>query len=258
MNKPICYRFSCLGLLWLLAGALVVTSSCKKEGVAKPPAADTTAAQLMILQPNPFQRPVDLYSVYMDTAKLNAAPVAWPGLTRYVKAPPGNRWLFGMLAGTFANFFYYPFYFKPGASYTLYSISSLWAGGGKYAFIEDDLGAPKEGYAKIRVIQGRNLNYPNADGPFDCIVPGGDTLAKKLGYRNTEIAGSTDLPDTTGFRQLPAGDYRFEVKNSLPPYTFQTSLQATLRPGGIYTLLTVGLAQPGNSLKTGIVLIQNK
>ena len=257
MNKHICYRFTCWGLLWLLAAAMVVMPACKKEGLAQPPAADTTAAQLMILQPNPFQRPVDLYSVYMDTAKLNAAPVAWPGLTRYVKAPSGNRWLFGMLAGTFANYFYYPFYFKPGASYTIYSITSLSIGPNKYAFIEDDLSAPRAGYAKIRMIQGRSLLAPNTDGPFDYIVQGGDTLAKKLGYRNAPLPDNA-WPDTTSFRQLPAGDYRFEVKNSLAPYIYQTSLQATLQPGGIYTLITTGLAQPDSSLKTGIMLIQNK
>lgn len=252
-----------LMLTGLLAGLMILSgTACKKTGVEAPPAPGVPPARLMILQPNPYLHDMDMYSVYMDTPRLNAQPIVWPGLMQYVNAPSGNRWLTATLADQYAQYYMWPFYFRPGASYTVYSADQIRAGGSNFAFVEDDLSDPAPGYAKIRMIQGcRGSSVTDAgrDITVDWMIHNGGTLAKRLGYRsNYEPSQPGYKRDTTSFRQLPVGDYWFDVKNSDAPNTFRASLQGTLKPGGVYTLFSYGIMQEDRSLIMGLTLIQNK
>lgn len=253
------YRFA---VICLLAGGMVLSgTACKKSGMEALPAPGTPSARLMILQPNPYlPTSIDMYSVYMDTARINAEPVAWPGLMQYITAPSGNRWISAMAGGTFTRYYTYPFYFKPGSSYTIYSVDMIKTSYSNYAFVEDDLSDPVPGNAKIRVIQGcPNGNFQGIEVPVDWMIHNGDTLAKKIGYRSIyDPTNDRYRADTTSFRQLKAGDYWFDIKNSNAPYDFRATLQAALKPGGIYTILAAGVMQQDRSLKMGLTLIQNK
>ena len=229
-------------LTGLLAGLMILSgTACKKTGVEVPPAPGAPGSHLMVLQPNPYLlNNIDIYSMYMDTPRLNTQPIIWPGLTQYINAPSGNRWLMATLAGQRAQYYLLPFYFKPGGSYTAYNVDQMSSGYSNYAFVEDDLTDPAPGYAKIRMIQGcrgTDVTEAGRDITVDWMIHNGETLAKRLGFRSnlgSSVPGYKK--DTTSFRQLPVGDYWFDVKNSDAPNLFRASLQGTLKPGGVYTL----------------------
>ena len=181
----------------------------------------------MLLQPNPYLQPLDLISVYLDTAKLNASPISWPGATSYMNMPSGNRYIFITVAGTQAAYIDQNYYFKPGSSYTIYNVDYFGYSAKGPALVEDDLSDPVDGYAKIRLIQGADFNHR-----FDWVIHDGDTLVKGIGYRD-------QYGDTTNFRQVKAGSYVFDLFDYDAPYTYEASLQATLEPGRIYTILSL-------------------
>jgi hypothetical protein len=238
-------RHFCIYGLFLVV--LTLTGACRKSTPAVPPAAQDSA-HFMLLQPNPYLPLLDIYSVYMDTAKLNRSPIAYPGTSVYGNTPSGTRYLFCGPSGTLAQYFSIFKYFKPGAYYTFYSVDMMFSiGTPNLAFVEDDLSAPAAGYAKIRMIQGVDFNHR-----LNWIIHGGDTLGRGLGYRD-------QYSDTTSFRQIPAGGYLFDLNDYDAPNTFRASLQTTLEAGKIYTLFSKMLPAP-DSLQVNIQLqlIHNK
>jgi Domain of unknown function (DUF4397) len=212
---------------------LTMVGACRKSTPDEPVEASPNA-RVMFLQPNPYFPAMDLYSAYVDTFKVNTSPVSWPGALTYMTAPSGVRLFTCNKTGTTVSYLQVNYYFHPDSSYTIVNQTGI---------IKDDLSAPADGYAKVRLIQGaiyvHNMNW---------MVHGGDTLAKGIGYGNV-----------IDFRPIKAGDYVFDLHDFDAPYSFDASLQVTLEAGRIYTILA--LMEPtadSVALKIGMKLFTNK
>src|ERR1700744_1316456 len=78
----------------------VASGACRKTTPS--PLRATDSARLMVLQPNPYQGPMDVFAVYMDTLLVSGGPVAYPGMATYQAVPSGVRYIFSTVANTYA------------------------------------------------------------------------------------------------------------------------------------------------------------
>lgn len=82
-----------------------------------------------------------------------------------------------------------------GAAYTVGAVGLVSDGSITARVYEDDVSAPSEGNAKLRVIHAS----PDA-GPVDVAPAGGDTLVSGL-----------EFPDASDYAEVPAGAYDINV-----------------------------------------------
>lgn len=222
-----------------LAVLLLLAAACHKSPPAPPSKPAMDSAKVMVLLTSPYLPALDMYLVNRDTFKLNTGPLAYPGVRRYVSVPAGLQWLYIYLAGTYSGMHtLQPYNLLSGGSYTVLNPYDY----GSLNIVQDDLSAPPEGYARVRVIQGATYG-----GTLNVIASSGDTLAKRMNYK-----------DVTAFMSIRAGNYTFDVKDGASLYVFRTSLQATLKAGKTYTLLGKTIAVADTSrIVVGLDLINN-
>ena len=89
---------------------------------------------------------------------------------------------------------------------------------------QDDLRAPSEGNAKVRVIHAS----PDA-GPVDVVPRGGDPLVTDLVF-----------PEDTPYAEVPGGTYTLDVNAAGTNQTVLTAPDAKLAAGGVYSAFAVG------------------
>lgn len=110
-----------------------------------------------------------------------------------------------------------------------------------YVLIKDDLTAPKEGEAKVRLV---NMSPES-------------TLSLSVKDSESNLFENIDFQDAASFKGLAAETYAFEIKKATGEVLF-TLEDVKIEAGKIYTLWTKGIANGSGDAEFGVKVIVNK
>lgn len=111
-----------------------------------------------------------------------------------------------------------------------------------YVLIKDDLTAPKEGEAKIRLVNMSPENTP---------------LALSVKDSESDLFENIEFQDAANFKGLAAETYTFDVKSATGEVLFSLE-NVKIEEGKIYTLWTQGIANGIGDTEFGVKVIVNK
>ncbi|MGC4875102.1 DUF4397 domain-containing protein [Micromonospora sp. DT43] len=209
------------------AGALLLGTALATAATAAPASADTVG-YVRLAHLSPDTPAVDVYLAAPDAAKPKVFPgVGYGVVSDYLKLPPGRYAVAMRVAGTPAS--------EPPVLTTEVAVVSgrayTVAGVGRHAdlglrVLTDDLSAPAQGRAKVRVVQASVrtpvLDVAAADGPT--------------------IADGVQFATTTDYQQVEPGAWRLRLTGAGGP---STDAEVRLTGGAVYSLLVLDGKQGG-------------
>ncbi|WP_053658025.1 DUF4397 domain-containing protein [Micromonospora sp. NRRL B-16802] len=216
----------------LLAGAgALLLGTTLAAGTPVPASAATgadTVGYVRLAHLSPDTPAVDVYLATPDAAKPKVFPgVGYGVVSDYLGLPPGRYAVAMREAGTPAG--------EPPVLTTEVAVTSgsayTVAGVGRHAdlglrVLHDDLSAPAQGHAKVRVVQASVrtpvLDVAAADGPM--------------------IANDVQFATTTAYQQVPPGAWRLRLTGAGGP---STDAEVRLTDGAVYSLLVLDDKQGG-------------
>lgn len=204
-------RITTLGLALLAALALAAPALAQDAGEAQ-----VRVAHLAADAPN-----VDVY--------VNGEPaltdVPYTTISDYLPLPAGTQQVTVYATGdTTKPVIDTPVELAAGGAYTVAAVGLVADGSITAQVYKDDLKAPADGNAKVRVVHAS----PDA-GPVDVVPAGGDPLVSGLAF-----------PEATPYAEVPADTYTLDVNAAGTNQTAITVPDATLASGGVYSAFAVG------------------
>ena len=204
-------RVLILGLALLVALALAAPAFAQGSG----------EAQVRVAHLSPDAPNVDVY--------VNGEPaltdVPYTTVSSYLSLPAGTQQVTVYATGETSNpVIDAPVKIAAGGAYTIAAVGLVTDGSITAQVYQDDLRAPSEGNAKLRVIHAS----PDA-GPVDVVPRGGEPLVTDLAF-----------PDDTPYAEVPAGTYTLDVNAAGTDQTTLTVPDAKLAAGGVYSAFAVG------------------
>ena len=204
-------RMLTVGLALLTALALAAPALAQGTGEAQ-----VRVAHLAPDAPN-----VDVY-VNGEPALTN---VPYTTISDYLTLPAGTQQVTVYAAGDTATpVIDTPVELAAGAAYTVAAVGLVADDSLTAQVYEDDLRAPSDGNAKVRVVHAS----PDA-GPVDVVPAGGEPLVSGLAF-----------PEATPYTEVPADTYTLDVNAAGTNQTVLTVPAATLASGGVYSAFAVG------------------
>ncbi|MFF5178372.1 DUF4397 domain-containing protein [Micromonospora sp. NPDC000316] len=211
-------------------GALLLGTTLAAAGTPTPASADTVG-YVRLAHLSPDTPAVDVYLIAPEPAKPQVFPgVDYGVVSDYLELAPGRYAVAMREAGTPAN--------EPPVLTTEVAVSSgeayTVAGVGRHAdlglrVLNDDLSAPTQGRAKVRVVQA-SVRTPvldvAADGPM--------------------IANGVQFATTTDYQQVEPGAWRLRLTGVGGP---STDAEVQLTGGAVYSLLVLDGKQGGLTAK---------
>jgi hypothetical protein len=178
-------------------------------------------AQVRVAHLSPDAPNVDVY--------VNGEPaltdVPYTTVSSYLSLPAGTQQVTVYATGETSNpVIDAPVKIAAGGAYTIAAVGLVTDGSITAQVYQDDLRAPSEGNAKLRVIHAS----PDA-GPVDVVPRGGEPLVTDLAF-----------PDDTPYAEVPAGTYTLDVNAAGTDQTALTVPDAKLAAGGVYSAFAVG------------------
>ena len=178
-------------------------------------------AQVRVAHLSPDAPNVDVY--------VNGEPaltdVPYTTVSSYLSLPAGTQQVTVYATGETSNpVIDAPVKIAAGGAYTIAAVGLVTDGSITAQVYQDDLRAPSEGNAKLRVIHAS----PDA-GPVDVVPRGGEPLVTDLAF-----------PDDTPYAEVPAGTYTLDVNAAGTDQTTLTVPDAKLAAGGVYSAFAVG------------------
>ncbi|MFG1652048.1 DUF4397 domain-containing protein [Micromonospora sp. NPDC049275] len=212
----------------LLAGAGALLLGTALAAATAAPASADTVGYVRLAHLSPDTPAVDVYLAAPDAAKPKVFPgVGYGVVSDYLKLPPGRYAVAMRVAGTPAS--------EPPVLTTEVAVVSgrayTVAGVGRHAdlglrVLTDDLSAPAQGRAKVRVVQASVrtpvLDVAAADGPT--------------------IADGVQFATTTDYQQVEPGAWRLRLTGAGGP---STDAEVRLTGGAVYSLLVLDGKQGG-------------
>ena len=211
MLSNIFRRVFIFGVALLAALALAVPALAQGRG----------EAQVRVAHLSPDAPNVDVY--------VNGEPaltdVPYTTVSSYLSLPAGTQQVTVYATGDTSNpVIDAPVKLAAGGAYTIAAVGLVTDGSIAAEVYQDDLRAPSEGNAKVRVIHAS----PDA-GPVDVVPRGGDPLVTDLAF-----------PDDTPYAEVPGGTYTLDVNAAGTNQTVLTAPDAKLASGGVYSAFAVG------------------
>src|ERR687898_1890082 len=151
--------------------------------------------------------------------------VPYTTVSSYLSLPAGTQQVTVYATGETSNpVIDAPVKIAAGGAYTIAAVGLVTDGSITAQVYQDDLRAPSEGNAKLRVIHAS----PDA-GPVDVAPRGGEPLVTDLAF-----------PDDTPYAEVPAVTYTLDVNAAGTDQTTLTVPDAKLAAGGVYSAFAVG------------------
>lgn len=205
----------------LFCAALIFLASCMDEDT--PSVEPVPLGYVSIYHAAPDAPPLD---ILVDNSKVNNKPFDYTTYSGYLNFRTGSRNVkFNSFnaANALADV---TFNVAEGKAYSLFVINTL--SGIEPLVVVDSAAAPSTGKAMIRFVQ----LSPDA--------PSVNVTAKD----GTALFPSTSFKQATDFKEIDAKSYSFDVKSEATGEVVLSSNEVALRPGGYYTIVTRGFANP--------------
>jgi hypothetical protein len=196
-------------------------------------------AMVMVVHASPDAPGVDLL---VDNAKVNTAPLTFPGNTGYLDVQAGKRNVKVNAAGTSTTVIDANLDLEKNESYSVFAINTLSAI--EPLVLEDDLDAPAAGKAHVRFV------HLSPDAPaVDIAVTNGPVLFSNRAFKSA-----------TEFSPVDAASYDLEVRLAGTNTVVLTVPDVQLANGRIYTIFARGFVAPPaeNDNGLGAEIIVNK
>ncbi|MET8043892.1 DUF4397 domain-containing protein [Micromonospora sp. NPDC005215] len=213
------------------SGALLITTALAAAGTPIPASAATgpdTVGYVRLAHLSPDTPAVDVYLAAPDAAKPKVFPgVGYGVVSDYLKLAPGRYAVAMREAGAPAS--------DPPVLTTEVAVTSgdafTVAGVGRHAdlglrVLNDDLSAPTQGRAKVRVVQA-SVRTP----VLDVAAAGGPMIANDVQFAST-----------TEYEQVEPGSWRLRLAGADGP---STNAEVRLTGGAVYSLLVLDAKQGG-------------
>ncbi|AHY47809.1 LPXTG cell wall anchor domain [Rubrobacter radiotolerans] len=207
----------------LLIGALFALS------LAAPAFAQDGEAQVRVAHLSPDAPNVDIYVNDEPVGALTNVP--YGTVSPYLPLPEGSQNVKVYASGdTSEPVLEADVDLSAGSAYTIAAVGLVGDGSLAAQVYEDDLSAPEEGNANLRVVHAS----PDA-GPVDVVPEGGEALVSDL-----------EFPDASPYASVPAGTYTLNVNAAGTDTTAIQVPGATVEAGTVYSAFAIGTAEAGN------------
>lgn len=186
-------------------------------------------SNIMVVHASPNAPAVDLY---VDNNKVNAAALAYPGNTGYLKVNAGTRNFKVNVSGTNTTVINADVPVEANNNYSMFaydSVSKI-----KPIVVMDNLAAPASGKAHLRFF---HLS-PNAPAVTVGVLSG-TAFTPVFSNRSFETQATATV--NQGFTPVDAGSYNFDVRLAANNTSVLTLNNIQLQAGKIYTVFAKGI-----------------